>query len=215
MQDDDNLSSEQEVTKLDGELAALGIRPMLEFEPLRESANQEAKLVEGHMRVAYSMPKHRQYLRGGAPSEPVLAEAASRRIMNDMTSLLHTVGNYLKNGLVSKGERGELVARLLLTLAHDKCVKLDRKKAQYSKPIPLLRFLEPLVGLDHMKVNFIHFVKGGDTSVITDEAAWMALSRCMAFQGANGQWMIDLYITILLRDEKLSRYVVSSRSKIG
>ena len=51
---------------------------MLEFEPLRESADQEAKLVEGHMPVAYSVPKHHQYLRGGTPSEPVLAEAAAR-----------------------------------------------------------------------------------------------------------------------------------------
>jgi len=45
---------------------------------LHESADQEAKLVEGHMRVAYSVPKHRQYLRGRTPSEPVLAEAAAR-----------------------------------------------------------------------------------------------------------------------------------------
>jgi len=59
------------------------------------------------------------------------------------------------------------------------------------------------------KVNFTHFVKGGDSSIITDNAAWKALSRCMAFQCANGQWMIDLYIPILLWDEPLSRYVVS------
>ena len=235
--DTDNayLTSEQKATKSDGELAALGTRLMLEFEPLRESADREARLMEGHMRIAYSVPKHRHYLRGGAPSEPVLAEAAAR-IMSDMPMLLATLANYLKNDLISKGERGELVTRLLLTLAHDKCVQFDHKKAheaQYSKPIPLFRFLEALVGPDHMKrilvskpdnmdngatfeeafkdakVNFTHFVKGGDATVITDKAAWMALSRCMAFQCANGQWMIDLYIPILLWDEKLSRYVVS------
>ena len=35
---------------------------MLEFEPLRKSADQEAKLLEleGHMRVVYSVPKHRR-----------------------------------------------------------------------------------------------------------------------------------------------------------
>lgn len=36
LQDDEKLSSEQEATKRDGELAALGIRRMLEFEPLRK-----------------------------------------------------------------------------------------------------------------------------------------------------------------------------------
>ena len=37
----------------------------------------------------------------------------------------------------------------------------------------------------------------------------MALSHCMAFQCANSQWMIDLYIPVLLWDEPLGRYVVS------
>jgi hypothetical protein len=219
----------------DGQLAALGIRLMLEFEPSRESADREAKLVERHMRVAYSVPKHRQYLHGGTPSEPVLAEAAGR-IMNEMNNSLAILTDSLKAGLISRGERGELLARLLLTLAHDKCVKFDPKKAHealYSKPVPLFRFLEALVGPDHMKrilaskpdnvhdgatfkeafkaakVNFTHFVKGGDASVITDEIAWMALSRCMAFQCVDGQWMVDLYIPILLWDEPLGRHVVS------
>jgi len=82
--------------------------------------------------------------------------------------------------------------------------------AQYSRPIHLFDFLEALVGRSHTenilesrpdnvpggaifreafkdaKVNFTHFVKGGDESVITDEAAWLALSRSMAFQCANG-----------------------------
>ena len=232
---DGRLTGEQELTKRDGELAALGIRLMLEFEPLRESAAREAKLVEGHMRIAYSVPKHRQYLRGGTSSEPVLAEAAAR-IMNNMPALLTTITGYLKHGLISKGERGELVARLLLTLAHDECVKFDYRKAdeaQYSRPVPVFDFLTALVGPTHMKVilesrpdnvhdgvtfeeafkdakvNFTHFVKGNDSSIITDNAAWVALSRCMAFQCANGQWMIDLYIPVLLWDEPLGRYVVS------
>ena len=241
--DTDNayLTSEQKATKSDGELAALGTRLMLEFEPLHESADLEARLVEGHMRIAYSVPKHRHYFRGGAPSEPVLAEAAAR-IMNDMSMLPATLANYLKNDLISKGERGELVTRLLLTLAHDKCVQFDRKKAheaQYSKPIPLFRFLEALVGPDHMKrilvskpdnmdngatfeeafkdakVNFTHFVKGGDPTVITDKAAWMALSRCMAFQCANGQWMIYRYFSGTKSSAAISFLAFLSRLKIG
>ena len=87
---------------------------MLEFD--RESAEREARLVDRHMRVAYSVPQHRQYLHGGAPSEPVLSEAVAR-IMNEMSDLLGTLTDHLKAGLVLKSERGEL-ARLLFTLAH-------------------------------------------------------------------------------------------------
>jgi hypothetical protein len=207
---------------------------MLEFEAFPESAEREARLVEAHMRVAYSVPKHRQYLHGGTPSEPVLAEAAAR-IMSEVDSLA-TLADFLKDGFVLKGERGELLARLLLTLAHDKCVEFDSAKAheaQYSRPVLLSDFLEALVGPGHMekilesrpdnlpdgatfkeafkdaKVNFTHFVKAGDESVIADKVAWMALSRCMAFQCADGQRMVDLYIPVLLWDEPLGRYVVS------
>ena len=60
---------------------------MFEFEAFPESAEREARLFETHMRVAYSVPKGRQYLHGGTPSEPVLAEA-SARIMNDMNRWL-------------------------------------------------------------------------------------------------------------------------------
>ena len=196
---DASLSPERNSTKSNGQLAALGIRLMLEFEPLRESADKEAKLVEGHMRVTYSVPTHRQYLRSGAPSEPVLAEAAARVMSEIHGGPLGAVTGYLRNGLISKGVRGELVARLLLTLAHNKCVRFDSAKvheAQYSKAVPLSDFLEALVGHGHMqkilksrpdnvpggatfkeafkhaKVNFTHFVKGGDESVITDEAAF-------------------------------------------
>jgi len=221
-------------TKRDGQLAALGIRVLLEFETFLQSAEREARLVEGHMRVVYSVPKHRQYLRGGTPSEPVLAEAAAR-IMSEVNSLA-TIADFLKDGLMSKGERREFLARLLLTLAHDECIDFDFAKAheaQYSQPVLLSDFLEALVGPGHMtkilesrpdnfpdgatfkeafkdaKVNFTHFVKAGDESAIADEVAWMALSRCMAFQCADGQRMVDLYIPILLWDEPLGRYVVS------
>ena len=103
---------------------------MLEFD--RESAEREARLVDRHMRVAYSVPQHHQYLHGGAPSEPVLAEAAAR-IMNEMSDLLGTLTDHLKAGLVLKSERGKLLAQLLFTLAHDKCVEFDPGKVHKAQ----------------------------------------------------------------------------------
>jgi len=230
---------------MDGIIAAASIRVMFDFEPRREEATiLEGRLIQGHMRIAYSVPRHREYFRSGTPSEPVLAEAAAQILnsLDDRGEDSHTFGaisRILSNGLISKGERGELVARLLLTLVHDKCIRArsieSRKLAQYSQPIPLLTFLEALVGKEHMeklknaipnnnvtngqtleeafkhaKVNFTHFVKGADNTIISDFAAWAALVRNMGFQCANRQYLIDLLIPILLWDRELSRWVVSA-----
>ncbi|KAF9465579.1 hypothetical protein BDZ94DRAFT_1346066 [Collybia nuda] len=208
----------------DGVLAALSIRLLLEFEPLNEMAkNKEVKLVAGHIRVIYSVPQHSLYLRSGTPSEPLLAEAAAQIMVGrDPLSLLQ---NYLSHGLISKGERGELIGRLLLTLARDKALKCES--------VGVIEFLEALIGNDYIdsvkksrpanivngqtleeafsnaRINFTHFVKGGDSNIVSDDIAWLALTRCMAFVCANGQRTIDLYIPILLWKEKLNRWVVS------
>ncbi|RDB20920.1 hypothetical protein Hypma_012066 [Hypsizygus marmoreus] len=227
----------------EGELAAASVRLLFDFEPRRAAAAQlESRLVEGHMRIAYSVPDHREYLCSGAPSEPLLAEAAGRilhlgwrdkAVPPKIPALVHLVSETLDKGLLSKGEPSELVAKLLLTLAHDACVTTTHDAA-YSQPISLLKFLEALVGEANMEIirrakadnvpgggqtfeeafqsaqiNFTHFAKGEDDHVNSDEASWIALARCMAWQCANGQYMIDLYIPLLLWDEALGRFVVS------
>lgn len=60
--------------------AVLSTRLSLDFESAQycESARQmEANQVASHMRILYSVPKHREYMRSGTPSEPILAEAAA------------------------------------------------------------------------------------------------------------------------------------------
>ncbi len=62
-------------------LAVLDVQLSLDFEPRREKVQmEEASLVESHMRIAYSIPNHREYLRSGYPSEPLLAEAAAQQL---------------------------------------------------------------------------------------------------------------------------------------
>lgn len=61
----------------------------------------------------------------------------------------------LDKGLINKGELGELVARLLLILAHDRAaVALSGKvpsEVRYSIPIPFKIFLRELVGDKDMR----------------------------------------------------------------
>lgn len=221
-----------------GILSALSIRLLLEFEPRRDDARQkESALVAGHMRCCFLIPKHRRYLRSGTPSEPVLAEAAAR-IMNDTSygSPVENLKRFLQNGLISKGERGEVVARLLLTLAHDQALPsgLPSASPRYSRPVPVLDFLKNLINLKYWdgvrqsrpanviggqtleeafkdaRLNFTHFVKARDPKIISDEIAWMGLARGMAFVCAYGGEAIDLVIPILLWGEHLNRWVVSA-----
>ena len=217
-------------------LSALSIRLLLEFEPWWDDARaRESALVAGHMRCCYSVPKHRRYLRSGTPSEPVLAEAAAR-IMNKFPCPVENLKGFLENGLISKGERGELVAQLLLTLAHDQALLSDlaHDLVIYSQPVPVINFLKKLISRKHLegilqsqpanvfkgqtleeafqdaRLNFTHFVKAGESRIISDEIAWMGLARGMAFVCANGEEAIDLVIPILLWDKPLSRFVVSA-----
>jgi hypothetical protein len=221
------------------EIAVLAVRLMLTFEPTREAAiDTENRLVEGYMRYAFSVPAHREYLRSGAPSEPILAEAAAR-IMSSYRPIrvVEKLDNWSKNGLISKGERGELVARLLLTFAHDTVIeKLGAKCPQihYSRPILLTDFIVALVGEERAKpildshpqnvangptfkeafkearMHFTHFGKASDSSALTDEAAYIAMCRGMAFICHNTQVDTDIMLPILLRNEHLSRYVMSA-----
>ena len=63
-----------------GRLAVADIRLCFQYEPYvinNKSMQQQAELVASHMRVAYSVPVHREHFRSGYPSEPMLAEVCS------------------------------------------------------------------------------------------------------------------------------------------
>ncbi|KAG9037349.1 hypothetical protein FRB95_005989 [Tulasnella sp. JGI-2019a] len=96
------------------ELAVLSTRISLYFEPSRQSARE----LEENL--------HREYIRSGTPSEPILAEAAaheraiiSNRNDDSVATVLH---HFVDSDLIDKGFRGELIARLMLTLAYDQAI---------------------------------------------------------------------------------------------
>ncbi|KAB5587652.1 hypothetical protein CTheo_8909 [Ceratobasidium theobromae] len=217
----------------EGQLAVLGVRVGLSFNLNREKARfTEQRLVEGYMRVILSVPKHREYIYSGYPSEPILAEAAAQLMclnnMNDgIPSILH---KWCENDLIAKGDRRELVARLLITKAHDHVIHTLSSPREspptYSAPILLTDFLQALVGeelaqlifdavpdnssdqtrlidsaLGKAKLNFTHWAKAADEGAVTDEAAWIGLARNMAWQCFDQQKAVDLITPLLLWDE--------------
>jgi hypothetical protein len=140
-------------------LAAISVRLMLDFEPRRINAiDTENLMVAGHLRVANVIPSHREYMFSSTPSEPIVAEAAAQVLWKEnLIKLLH---GYVSSGLIEKGQRGELAARLLLTLAHDAAldtITFERQKYQgqierlFTAPVPVLAFLSALFFQPHMK----------------------------------------------------------------
>ncbi|KZP24260.1 hypothetical protein FIBSPDRAFT_1012129 [Athelia psychrophila] len=209
-------------TSAAGRAAVIDIRLMLDYEPRRQLArDRESELVASHMRIAYSVPQSREYMRSGYPSEPILAEAAAQQMCANPEefSALRIVEENITGGLIDRGERGELVARLLVTLALDRAVKRSGHDVSCSRGVSLIAFIEELFGdraehiLDsipdntkskvtfreafkHAWVRFTHFGKMGDATGTTLAAARAAFIRCMAIICRSGQMLVDFLLPI-------------------
>ncbi|KAG6877960.1 hypothetical protein C0993_001578 [Termitomyces sp. T159_Od127] len=239
-------------------IPALAVRVDLAFEPNRDEAVLlEGLLVSSSMRTVYSVPQHRQYLRGGYPSEPFLAEAAARALLKKCRiKALGPHGNmqqeetediidkimeiykadipsailaWLEKGLIDKGQRGELFARVLCTLAHDISIlkkthdyQVFNDEVSFSQMIPVVDFLHALISEEYVDiilkvrpknthgktleeafkdgfVHFTQFVKAGDKLTITDESAYLLFVRAAAIQGYGNLNQADLLIPVWIR----------------
>ncbi len=217
--------------------AAIASRVLVEFPlchrngPNMDRAREtEAKLVASHMRVVYSIPKHREYMRSGYPSEPLLAEAAAQVMYEQPQETRNAFLDCLQNDFISERERGQSIVRYLSICGYDRARGWDGQ-GQFSDPIRLVDFLRALFGdtnYEHMKtslafnvvgegvsfeeadayVYFTHLVRAGDASVISDRCALTALSRGMAWQISSEEADIDIVISVAFlksTDEPLDR----------
>ncbi|KAL4246568.1 hypothetical protein ABKN59_008457 [Abortiporus biennis] len=102
-------------------------------EGARRIGRSRLELVASHMRTAFSVPFHREYLRSGYPSEPMLAEAAAQqtdvwRGNDNPFPLIDVLQYHLNDGLLDRGERGEVISRALITEAYDRAVRAKGDK---------------------------------------------------------------------------------------
>ncbi|OCH87738.1 hypothetical protein OBBRIDRAFT_805843 [Obba rivulosa] len=200
------------------------VRVSLNYEPSRQKTYDElAEMVANHMRMVYSVPQHREYMRSGYSSEPILAEAAAQEL-----SVLNTSQSTVANDLCSVGERGEVVGRTLLTLAYDRAVEKAHLASSsdgpvnYSAGCSLVQFIEELFTEENAEkildshpdnartnvtmreafkkahVRFTHFGRLGDDGGMMSEALFAAFLRCQALMGHPTQEKIDALIPIVL-----------------
>ncbi len=139
---------------LNAKLAVIDVRVQLDYDLKCEAATDTvARLVESHMRTAFSIPQYRKYMRSGYPSEAWLAEAAAQEMVylhkQRPTFVFDTLDEVLESGIIEPGERGEVIARVIITHAYDSAVQktsptLDGDPVRFSHGCLLTEFIESL-----------------------------------------------------------------------
>ncbi|KAI9567182.1 hypothetical protein HD554DRAFT_2173810 [Boletus coccyginus] len=177
------------------------------------------------MRIVFAVPEHREFMQTGTPSEPILAEAAAK-LLNETCHLDHIAPHVLskafEHGFLAQGERGEMVARLLWTLTHDKPLQNsdDNEEVVFHKPIHLLEFLRNLFHENHLQtvldakpvgdkdgptlsqafkeayIHFSHFMDAVDHDIELQQV-YQLLLRGAALDCRRNQRSID-FLTLIL-----------------
>ncbi|KAJ8462049.1 hypothetical protein ONZ51_g11151 [Trametes cubensis] len=128
--------------------AILSTRLHLEFDLSRSASRSLTEsLVCSHMRLVYDMPTHNEFIESGTSSEPLLVEAAAWAMNKKRIEWLVDLAQFVKDGLLHTGPRGELAARTLLTFAYDRAGALQRgpeERTSYSRAVPVVVFLRAL-----------------------------------------------------------------------
>ncbi|KAH9919507.1 uncharacterized protein B0H18DRAFT_937176 [Fomitopsis serialis] len=106
------------------QLACLSQRLALELNCTTYTAQcKEREQVEGHLRLCLKVDPTFETMVTLSASEPILAEAAYVIMQQSRFNVPKALRSVLDGFAVDKGERGELLATLLLTLARDEAVK--------------------------------------------------------------------------------------------
>ncbi|EUC63830.1 hypothetical protein RSOL_430570 [Rhizoctonia solani AG-3 Rhs1AP] len=184
----------------DSEIAALSIRIGITFDSTSPASREvESRQVEAHMRIVYAIPEHREYMRTGCSSEPILAEAAARFLRRTRGkagiafSGPQILAHNIERGFLAKGERGELCGRLLATIAHD--LAIDKypptgiiaqpvpkdPQPEFHRPVPVLDFLRALFAENYKNIILdatpVTAKDGGPTLETTFKEAFVCFSH--------------------------------------
>ncbi|KAI9429403.1 hypothetical protein H4582DRAFT_2065292 [Lactarius indigo] len=117
--------------------------------------------IANHMRVCVAVGGGIESLRGIAPSEPILSEAASDIMLSKEFDLPRALSLVLTGFSVDQGDRGELLVAAFFTWARDRAIKqqLPRPRERAPTVNPDLTAVYPYLydsfDLDVKKVGFI------------------------------------------------------------
>jgi hypothetical protein len=213
----------------------MAVRLALEFNATTlVSQMKEREQVEKYMRICLLVHEGFETAVTITPSEPLLAEGVFL-IMREQEAfnLPFTLLKELEGPGLDKGDRGELICLVLLTLARDLVAKRTHRAA-----IPLLDFIKSLLAhqwhdsilgatpaksrcaaesnrafrdtFAHSRIYFNHFIKVHDFKVINRKFLWALKARGAAVLCANNQWGIDVILPFVYEDATLRRDNISA-----
>ncbi|KAF9507889.1 hypothetical protein BS47DRAFT_1488645 [Hydnum rufescens UP504] len=217
-QDPDVLSEEQK-------LACLAMRMPIQFDASHAGSENADALVARHMRLCLDADPASPFLVTISPSEPILAAAARSIMSSPNFHPAEALSRHLGISGLDKGNRGELIAMLLLTLAYDSLGSAERA-------VPIIEFLQGLIptalgdsvlgslpfqwqseddknqqlkdAFSGAVIWFNHFVKVHDYQVLRRRYLCALMTRGAAILCADGQVGVDLVIPFIAGDHTIT-----------
>ncbi|KAI6033344.1 hypothetical protein EDC04DRAFT_3035134 [Pisolithus marmoratus] len=189
-------------------LATLDVLITIDYEPRQHLARTcELEMIVSHMRIAFSASQDGSYIRSGYPSEPFLAEAASRQMYHCLKSLPYSMSGLLREninrGLIDLSQKTEIIMRFLLRMAYIDAI-VDEQAGElhrtgdpnFSKGCSFLAFLKALFADQFHDIILRSTPDNSVTSTCAFEDAFEnAVVRFTHFVKAED---IDIVIPVLL-----------------
>ena len=216
---------------LDRALACLSVRFPLEFDfsdPYARSLVRDQ--IEHHMRICTIATRGFEALFTTVGSEPLLAEVATMAMAKGGANPIRHLSKFMDKNCINHGERGELVAALLVMQARD---ALTRGK-ESKRWVHVCDFLKSLLG-DSLDIGtlpsitfskeerqqlaetfkdarmwFNHVLKIRDTDLINVRYLWTYISRGAMILCANNQRGVDIVLPVCYEGDELSRKNVTA-----
>jgi hypothetical protein len=215
---------------MDRSLACLSVRFPLEFDLSKPDARDRVtKQIEHHMRLCTIATRGFDVLFSTVGSEPLLAEAAAWAMVKGNTNPIRELSKYMGENCVHHGNRGELVAALLVMQARD---ALTNSQSEIRRPkwVYVCEFLKSLLGpsaetdaytpsvaisddgsqtlfttFKRARMWFNHVLKIRNDDLINVQYLWKFISRGAMILCANNQRGVDIVLPICYSGDGLSR----------
>ena len=212
-----------------GILACLSVRFALEFDLSCPSTRLvQATQVERHMRICLAASPGLDCLLTVAGSEPFLAKAAEELIKISQQSPASLLRHHNELNCIDRGQRGELVALLLLMQARD----MASEKASSRGWVYVGEFMEALLSQDahqavfsglpacfcpedkdlsfearfnDAKIWFNHVIKIEDDDMVHISHLWKYMSRGAMILCPPGHYGIDIVLPVCFKGNTLAR----------
>ncbi len=180
--------------------------------------------IESHMRLCTVVTNGFELLLTTVGSEPLLAEAAAQAMVASKMSPVKLLSTYMDTNCVSVGERGELVAALLVMRARD-----ELAASTSERWVRVIDFMQKLVACPELRTGLPRYAQEGKAQLQFQEAfkesriwmnhvlkvrhkdlmnvkyLWRFVSRGAMVLCANGQQAVDIVIPVVHSGSLLSR----------